>query len=515
MEKCIEGGYSIKWDEDSTYNDVLARDVRKRTADDDVSQAARALLAAKDDTILPSTHKVSAETSSEETLRWLDGFETRRWVERLVSSIDDASQQPKDEYAELSNSQLRALMRKNGIGRGSYDTRGDFVRKLRKHGVPPKEEPKEVVVKPVLLDTSKVQVGASVAKRFPGYGVYRGAIEAIDGDDVTVRWDDGDSVTWSRKEAARRVVKEAPTTKKVVKKPARRQPVVRPALVDVDDLLERDVRIQRTSKPRQARFERCTGATSAREYLRLGGQKKDLRYDVSNGFFVEVDVCFGVFCTFKRGGVVVSVPRRRASRRSRRVPQYIATAASSTQGDSIPFRVKKDDNQLTMDPVVEDEASEAEEEERHWVTGIGWKPGPAPAKTASRAERMAISPSSPTSAKNCADYVPRTSSGRFECPAGCGRAFDHAPAAAAHGKACTGEDDGRRRSPVQRGDNKRFPCPAGCARTFDHAPAAAAHGKTCSGSSVIPDDDWAATARSLLREIEVNGNETGTRISRS
>ena len=29
-----------------------------------------------------------------------------------------------------------------------------------------------------------------------------------------------------------------------------------------------------------------------------------------------------------------------------------------------------------MDPVVEDEASEAEEEERHWVTGIGWKPGP-------------------------------------------------------------------------------------------------------------------------------------------
>ena len=330
VDKCIEGGYSIKWDEDSTYNDVLARDVRKRTADDDVSQAARALLAAKDDTILPSTHKVSAETSSEETLRWLDGFETRRWVERLVSSIDDASQQPKDEYAELSNSQLRALMRKNGIGRGSYDTRGDFVRKLRKHGVPPKEEPKEVVVKPVLLDTSKVQVGASVAKRFPGYGVYRGAIEAIDGDDVTVRWDDGDSVTWSRKEAARRVVKEAPTTKKVVKKPARRQPVVRPALVDVDDLLERDVRIQRTSKPRQARFERCTGATSAREYLRLGGQKKDLRYDVSNGFFVEVDVCSGVFWTFKRGGVVVR-PRRRRRRGRARVP-------AATSRHAIPRR---------------------------------------------------------------------------------------------------------------------------------------------------------------------------------
>ena len=87
-------------------------------------------------------------------------------------------------------------------------------------------------------------------------GDVRLGAEAIDGDDVIVRWDDGDSVTWSRKEAARRVVKEAPSKQVVKKKPARRQPVVRPALVDVDDLLERDVRIQRTSKPRQARFER-------------------------------------------------------------------------------------------------------------------------------------------------------------------------------------------------------------------------------------------------------------------
>ena len=108
--------------------------------------------------------------------------------------------------------------------------------------------------------------------------------------------------------------KRAVERKKTVvkKKPARRQPVVRPALVDVDDLLERDVRIQRTSKPRQARFERCTGATSAREYLRLGGQKKDLRYDVSNGFFVEVDVVLSVFCTFKQ-------PRRRRRREHTRL----------------------------------------------------------------------------------------------------------------------------------------------------------------------------------------------------
>ena len=200
----------------------------------------------------------------------------------------------------------------------------------------PKEEPKEVVVKPVLLDTSKVQVGASVAKRFPGYGVYRGAIEAIDGDDVTVRWDDGDSVTWSRKEAARRVVKEAPTTKKVVKKPARRQPVVRPALVDVDDLLERDVRIQRTSKPRQARFERCTGATSAREYLRLGGQKKDLRYDVSNGFFVEVDVCYRRLLYLQTWWRRRERPRVNAVARWRPRGRRRIARRCSTQGDSIP-----------------------------------------------------------------------------------------------------------------------------------------------------------------------------------
>ena len=66
-----------------------------------------------------------------------------------------------------------------------------------------------------------------------------------------------------------------------------------------------------------------------------------------------------------------------------------------------------------MDPVVEEDVSEEEQEERHWVTGLGWKPGPAPAKTASRAERMAISPSSPTSAKNCADYVPRRYDSRY------------------------------------------------------------------------------------------------------
>ena len=246
-----------------THLDDAYRDVRKRTADDDVSQAARALLAAKDDTILPSTHKVSAETSSEETLRWLDGFETRRWVERLVSSIDDASQQPKDEYAELSNSQLRALMRKNGIGRGSYDTRGDFVRKLRKHGVPPKEEPKEVVVKPVLLDTSKVQVGASVAKRFPGYGVYRGSIEAIDGDDVSVGGMMG-IATWSRKEAARRVVKRELLLRQWLRSAAAAARRAARLLVDVDDLPERDVRIQRTS----SRGKR--GSSGVRARRRLG-----------------------------------------------------------------------------------------------------------------------------------------------------------------------------------------------------------------------------------------------------
>ena len=34
VEKGVEGGYSIRWDEDGTYNEVLCRDVRKRTADD-------------------------------------------------------------------------------------------------------------------------------------------------------------------------------------------------------------------------------------------------------------------------------------------------------------------------------------------------------------------------------------------------------------------------------------------------------------------------------------------------
>ena len=174
--------------------------------------------------------------------------------------------------------------------------------------------------------------------------------------------------------------------------------------------------------------------------------------------------------TWRHRATASTASRSRESPRGRIASRYSAT------GRLHPFRVKKDDNQLTMDPVVEDE--EAEEEERHWVTGIGWKPARA-GWTPGRAERMAP-PSSPTSAKNCADYVPSHHLAD-ECPRVA--APHHAPAAAAHGKACTGEDDGRRRSPAA-GDNKRF-CPAGCVRPRPRSAAAAGNLLVV----VIPDDD--------------------------
>ena len=60
-----------------------------------------------------------------------------------------------------------------------------------------------------------------------------------------------------------------------------------------------------------------------------------------------------------------------------------------------------------------------------------------------------------------------------------------APAAAPPPPACS--DFRPRAQPGSLGprdERDRFRCPAGCARTFDHAPAAAVHGKSCSGGSV-------------------------------
>ena len=521
VARCVEGGYSI--DVDGTCNEVHARDVRARRApcDADVKDAAAALLATKEDPVVPASHCVTAETPSDETLRWLDGFETRRWVERLVRSIDDSST-PKDEYSELSNSQLRVLMRKNGIGRGSYDTRSDFVKKLKKHGVPAKEEVAEVVVKPLLLDTSKVRVGANVEKRFPGYGIYKGSIVSVEGDDVLVKWDDGDEITWTLREAARRVVKGFRKNVKPAKKKAeRRAPAERPALVDVDDLVARDVRLERTQKPRQARFERFAAARTAKEFLSLGGQKKDLRYDVSNGFLRVVDdegslpVRFASDAGALRVAAVAVPPAgSRVAVRFSDGADYAGTVARALDanralvayddGSREPVRFLDPDVRVTrVGPADAADESGDEAPARHWVTGYGWKPGPKPDETLSRAARMALG-APPATEPGCSEFLPRLPKGRFGCPAGCARTFDHAPAAAAHGKACTGEDALPRRPPRPLADaGKRFPCPAGCARSFDHAPAAAAHGKTCSGCGAAPDAsaDWASTARRLLTEI--------------
>ena len=53
-----------------------------------------------------------------------------------------------------------------------------------------------------------VVVGATIVKRFPGYGEHRGTIAEIDLDDgkVVVRWETDERTTLSLGEAAKRVV---------------------------------------------------------------------------------------------------------------------------------------------------------------------------------------------------------------------------------------------------------------------------------------------------------------------
>jgi len=58
---------------------------------------------------------------------------------------------------------------------------------------------------------------------------------------------------------------------------------------DVSSLIARDAPIQRTCKHRAPRYERYTTATTAREYLSMGGAKKDLKYDLDSGFVRVTD----------------------------------------------------------------------------------------------------------------------------------------------------------------------------------------------------------------------------------
>ena len=66
-------------------------------------------------------------------------------------------------------------------------------------------------------------------------------------------------------------------------------PELPPLAEDVTSLIARDAPIKRTKKHRAPRYERYTTATSAQEYLRMGGQRKDLKYDIDSGFIAVTD----------------------------------------------------------------------------------------------------------------------------------------------------------------------------------------------------------------------------------
>ena len=72
---------------------------------------------------------------------------------------------------------------------------------------------------------AEITVGSEVEKKFPGYGVYQGTVESIDGDTCLVRWrcaEPEDPTTLSLAEAAKCLVKHKspPSKKKATKKPA-------------------------------------------------------------------------------------------------------------------------------------------------------------------------------------------------------------------------------------------------------------------------------------------------------
>ena len=86
-----------------------------------------------------------------------------------------------------------------------------------------------------LASRSGVRVGATVEKRFPGYGLHRGTIVELGADDVVVKWETDERTTLSLKEASRRVIAApARKTERVAPAPA---PVATPPTFRVGDLV--------------------------------------------------------------------------------------------------------------------------------------------------------------------------------------------------------------------------------------------------------------------------------------
>ena len=63
---------------------------------------------------------------------------------------------------------------------------------------------------------------------------------------------------------------------------------------------------------------------------------------------------------------------------------------------------------------------------------------------------------------------------------------------------------GQRKAQALRDPFKgRFPCPAGCGRAFDHAPAAVAHGKKCPAGVTTPSPEPPPRDLSLIQGLTV------------
>ena len=64
----------------------------------------------------------------------------------------------------------------------------------------------EVAAAERLASRSGLRVGATVEKKFPGYGVHRGTVVELGAADVVVNWETDERTTLSIKEASRRVI---------------------------------------------------------------------------------------------------------------------------------------------------------------------------------------------------------------------------------------------------------------------------------------------------------------------
>ena len=154
---------------------------------------------------------------------------------------------------------------------------------------------------------SRVRVGATVGKSFPGYGYHRGTIVEVGADDVVVHWETHEHSKLSLKEALRRVIAAPARTERPPATPAAAQ-ALDPATAAIREAYAREQAAAKsrenveTPKPETEADDESDSDDESLNAMRRSARERLDAATFTTGSKVEVTSPGGVCCT---SGVVV------------------------------------------------------------------------------------------------------------------------------------------------------------------------------------------------------------------